>query len=78
MAADKIILTCAVGVDIQSALKAAADDQYTTTSTILRQALVSYLRRYNYLEPRSLEEQSKAVHEEVSKVIAKLGWRDDK
>lgn len=77
MATDKIILTCAVGTDIQAALKLAADDQYTTTSTILRQALVSYLRKYNYLEPRSLEEQSKAVHAEVSKVIDRLGWRNE-
>lgn len=57
----KTVIAVTIGVDIQSALKTAADDQYTTISTIVRQAVVKYLREYNYLQPRSYDEQSEVV-----------------
>lgn len=65
----KTVIAVTIGVDIQSALKTAADDQYTTISTIVRQAVVKYLREYNYLQPRSYDEQSEIVQSALAKAL---------
>lgn len=67
---DRVVIAVTIGIDIQAALKAAADDQYTTSSTIVRQAVVKYLREYNYLQPRSYDEQSEVVYNAVAKSLA--------
>lgn len=71
---DRVVVAVKIGTDVQAALKAAADDQYTTSSTIVRQAVVKYLREYNYLQPLSYDEQSEIVGDAVAKALPKGAW----